>query len=103
MIRYGRVRPYQDEGKTGLFIRGHAYGEQGDAVCAAVSGIGQTAIAACQRYDEDIQIRQCRKGHIVFICKKTTETEAIVCAALDGLDGVRKKYPQSFVEGVRAM
>lgn len=103
MIRYGRVRPYQDESRTGLFIRGHAYGEQGDAVCAAVSAIGQTALAGCKRHDEGIQIRQCRKGHIVFICERTAETEAIVSTALQGLDGVRRKYPQSFPEGVRAM
>lgn len=103
MIRYGRVRPYQEEGKTGLFIRGHAYGEHGAAVCAAVSAIGQTALTGCKHRDAGLQIKQCRKGHIVFVCAKTAATEAIVSTALAGLDGVKRKYPQSFVEGVRTM
>lgn len=101
MIQYGRVEPYQKEEdvyKTGLYIRGHAnYVTKGDdIVCAAVSAIGQAAIAGCEAFDAYIEIKQRRKGHIVFVCEHTTETNAIIQAAILGLDGIKAKYPQCF-------
>lgn len=81
---------------TGMYIRGHAYGSDDGMVCAAVSAIGQTAMAGCGQRDPAMQVRQCRKGHIVFACARTEATEAIISAAIAGLDGVRRQYPNAF-------
>lgn len=98
MIEYGRVEHYEDKTKTGLYIRGHAnYVKKGhDPVCAAVSAIGQTAMAGCMVFDDRTHVKQCRKGYMVFVCKDNTETNAIIRTALMGLNGVKKQYPQCF-------
>lgn len=103
MISYGRMEPYQEPEKTGLFIRGHAnYAPRGeDIVCAAVSAIGQTAAQGCKAYEDQTNIRHCEDGHIVFICRKTLETEAIVKAALIGLDAVKEARPECFTYSER--
>lgn len=103
MISYGKMEPYREPDKTGLFIRGHAhYAPKGeDIVCAAVSAIGQTAAQGCKAYDAKTEIRHCADGHVVFICDKRPETEAIIRAALIGLDSVKEIQPQCFTHSER--
>lgn len=98
MIEYGKINPHNEDDGTGLFIRGHAnYAESGtDIVCAAVSAIGQTAAHGCKVFDAYTEIRHCQKGHIVFVCEDKTETNAIIRAALIGLDEVKAQYPECF-------
>lgn len=99
MIRFGMVK-HIDKNKTGLFIRGHAnYAKKGeDIVCAAVSAIGQTAAIGVQMFDADADIKQCRSGHVVFVCKRTFATDAIILTAVAGIQQIASQYPQCFAE-----
>lgn len=96
MISFGRLEI--DDGMIGIFIRGHAnYAKEGeDIVCAAVSGIGCSAVQGCQLYDENIEIRHCKKGNIEFVCKRTAETEAVVRATLAGISSIKEIYRKCF-------
>lgn len=99
MITFGEVKPYKDDGKTGIYIRGHAdYAKGDDIVCAAVSAIGQTAAQGCGYYDSKTDVQHCQKGHIVFVCDKTAETVAIINTALLGLNAIKLQYPQCFTK-----
>ena len=99
MITFGEIKAYKEPDKTGLYIRGHAdYAKGDDIVCAAVSAIGQTAAQGCKCYDKKTEIRQQKKGHIVFVCYKTAESIAIINAALLGLNAIKLQYPQCFTK-----
>lgn len=94
MIKFSIVN-HIDKNKTGLLIRGHAnYVKRGpDIVCAAVSAIGQTACAGVQAVAKT-QIKHLQEGYISFTCNKTTESTAIINAALLGLKQIAEQYPQ---------
>lgn len=101
MVTYGLVK-HEDKSKTGIFIRGHAnYAKKGaDIVCAAVSIIGQVAALGVSKYDPGVDVKHMTSGHILFTCKRTPETEAIVYTAIAGLDEVAKEYPANVREAV---
>lgn len=94
MVRFSIVK-HQDKKKTGLVIRGHAnYVKRGaDIVCAAVSAIGQTAYIGVKAF-ADTTLKHLQEGYISFVCDKTTETDAIIFAAISGLKQLEKQYPQ---------
>lgn len=97
MITFGEVKPYKEDGKTGIYIRGHAdYAKDDDIVCAAVSAIGQTAAQAVEVYGKNVEIRHCSKGHIMFVCDANPEAELIIKTALLGLNSIKEQYPQCF-------
>lgn len=100
MIEYKVIK--KQKGRLGLMVRGHANfappGEP-DIVCASVSSACFMAVNGCisQVKDEnDIDVKYCLPGHIVFTVKDTPQTRALIDAAILHLDNLSEQYPQCF-------
>ncbi len=100
MIRFGRI---DKKNSIGLFVKGHANSEKEatapngqNMVCAAVSAISLTACVACQKHSW-VKYEE-KKGELRFTADKIPATTALVEGALDGLEMIKKQYPNSFEE-----
>lgn len=99
MVFFTEIKVPGNDDVTGLLVRGHAgYAKKSkdDIVCSGISAIAQSALYGCSQYDEKLVINKVQSGYINFICKKTTETKAIILAALLGLNAIKEQYPQCF-------
>lgn len=68
-------------------------------VCAVVSAISQTCAAGCGEYSSRYDEKACEAGRLEFICSRNPQTEAIVRAALLGLDEAVRQYPEQVQRG----
>ena len=95
MVKYKLI---SDSNHIGLEVIGHAseyskhHGE--NIVCAAVSTVCDMAAAGCLSYTST-QIKA-DKGYQFILCNKSTETNAIITAAMIELKRIEENYPYCF-------
>ena len=68
-------------------------------VMSAISAIAQSALYGCSAYDKELVLNKIQKGYVHFICRKTPETNAVILAAVLGLNAIKEQYPQCFKQG----
>lgn len=102
MVYFKEVAVPGNDNITGLLVRGHAgYARKNkdDIVCSAISAIAQSALYGCSAYDKELVLNKIQKGYVHFICRKTPETNAVILAAVLGLNAIKEQYPQCFKQG----